>query len=109
MAIDSKDGAVPQYLTGRFTSTAGPAAHTETLPWAPSLFILYTANGAANPDMYTATAANIVSTMRTLGSSGVISLVTVANGITINTTTSAVLIAAAAQVASGVNNWIAFK
>jgi len=109
MAIDSKDWARPHILTGRFTSTSGPADHTETLPWAPSLFILYVDIEAANPLMVVQSAASLTDTMLTTGSSGDITTPAIANGITISTTLHTVLIDANAQVASGVNSWIAYK
>ena len=109
MAIDSKDNSTPRFLTGRFTSASSAAAVTETLPWPPSLVIVYIDIDATNPKMYVQSAASITDTMLTTGSTGVITTPAVASGIVISTTLNTVLFPAAIQTNSGVNAWIAFK
>lgn len=109
MSITSKDSASPQFLTGSFTSASTAADVTETLPWAPSLFILFVDTAGTNPNMVVQTSATTTDSMLTTGSTGVITSPAVASGITISTTAYTVLIDSAAQVNSGVNFWIAFK
>jgi len=109
MAIDSKDIAGPDILTGRFTSAGLAADVTETLPWAPTLFILYSDIAATNPNMVVQSAASTTNTMYTTGTSGDITLVAVAAGIYIDVTAKTVKIDADMQSSSGVNAWIAFK
>lgn len=109
MSISSKDWASPMFLTGTFTSAGSAAAVTETLPWAPSLFILFVDIEGTNPNMVVQSSYSTTDSMLTTGSTGVITTPAVASGITISTTANTVLIAAAAQVNSGKNAWIAFK
>ena len=109
MSINGKDNAGSQFLTGTFTSAGSAADVTETLPWAPSLFILFVDISGANPNMVVQTSAYATDSMLTTGSTGVITTPAVASGITISTTLNTVLIDSAAQVNSGVNFWIAFK
>lgn len=109
MSVTSKDFSNPQFLTGTFTSAGSAAAVTETLPWAPSLFILFVDIEGTNPNMLVQSAYSTTDSMLTTGSTGVITTPAVASGITISTTANTVLIAAAAQVNSGKNAWIAFK
>lgn len=109
MSISSKDWASPNYLTGTFTSASSAAAVTETLPWAPSLFILFVDIEGTNPNMLVQSSYSTTDSMLTTGSTGVITTPAVASGITISTTANTVLIAAAAQVNNGKNAWIAFK
>lgn len=109
MAITSKDMSSAQSLTGTFTSASSAALVTETLPWAPSLFILFVDIEGTNPNMLVQSAYSTTDSMLTTGSTGVITTPAVASGISINTTTNVVSIAAAAQVNSGKNAWIAFK
>lgn len=109
MSITSKDFGQPGFLTGTFTSAGTAAAVTETLPWAPSLFILFVDIEGTNPNMVVQSSYSTTDTMLTTGTSGIITTPAVASGITINTTDKTVLIAAAAQVNSGKNTWIAFK
>ena len=109
MSINSKDNAGSQFLTGTFTSAGSAAAVTETLPWAPSLFILWVDINGTSPNMLVQTRDSTTDTQLTTGTTGVITTPAVASGITISTTLYTVLIAAAAQVNSGVNSWIAFK
>ena len=109
MSIDSKDSAQNVLLTGRFTSAATAADVTETLPWAPTLFILFVDIEGTNPNMVVQSAASTTDSVLTTGSTGVITTPAVASGITISTTAKTVLIDSAAQVNSGVNAWIAFK
>lgn len=109
MSITGKDFAGSQYLTGTFTSAGSAALVTETLPWAPSLFILFVDIEGTNPNMVVQSAYSTTDSMLTTGSTGVITTPAVASGITISTTLNTVAIAAAAQVNSGKNAWIAFK
>lgn len=109
MSVTSRDLAQPSFLTGTFTSAGTAAAVTETLPWAPSLFILFVDIEGTSPNMVVQSAYSTTDTMLTTGTTGVITTPAVASGITINTTDRTVLIAAAAQVNSGKNAWIAFK
>ncbi len=109
MSITSKDFGQPGFLTGTFTSAGSAADVTETLPWAPSLFILFVDIEGTNPNMLVQSAYSTTDTMLTTGSSGVITTPAVASGITIDTTLKTVLIDSAAQVNSGKNAWIAFK
>lgn len=109
MSISSKDFGQPGFLTGTFTSAGTAAAVTETLPWAPSLFILFVDIEGTSPNMVVQSSYSTTDTMLTTGTTGVITTPAVASGITINTTDKTVLIAAAAQVNSGKNAWIAFK
>ncbi len=109
MSITSKDFSQPGWLTGSFTSAGIAADVTETLPWAPSLFILFVNIEGANPNMVVQSSYSTTDSMLTTGSTGVITTPAVASGISINTTTNVVTIAAAAQVNSGKNAWIAFK
>lgn len=109
MSITSKDFGQPGFLTGTFTSAGSAADVTETLPWAPSLFILFVDIEGTNPNMLVQSAYSTTDTMLTTGSTGVITTPAVASGITIDTTLKTVLIDSAAQVNSGKNAWIAFK
>jgi len=109
MSVTSKDSANPQFLTGTFTSAGSAADVTETLPWAPSLFILFVDIEGTNPNMVVQSAYSTTDSMLTTGSTGVITTPAVASGITISTTLNTVLIDSAAQVNSGKNAWIAFK
>lgn len=109
MSVTSRDLAQPSFLTGTFTSAGTAAAVTETLPWAPSLFILFVDIEGTSPNMVVQSAYSTTDTMLTTGTTGVITTPAVASGITISTTANTVLIAAAAQVNSGKNAWIAFK
>lgn len=109
MSVTSKDFGQPGFLTGTFTSAGTAAAVTETLPWAPSLFILFVDIEGTSPNMVVQSSYSTTDTMLTTGTTGVITTPAVASGITINTTDKTVLIAAAAQVNSGKNAWIAFK
>ena len=109
MSVTSRDFGQPSFLTGTFTSAGTAAAVTETLPWAPSLFILFVDIEGTSPNMVVQSAYSTTDTMLTTGTTGVITTPAVASGITINTTDRTVLIAAAAQVNSGKNAWIAFK
>lgn len=109
MAITGRDWAFPNFLTGTFTSASSAAAVTETLPWAPSLFILFVDIEGTNPNMIVQSSYSTTDSMLTTGSTGVITTPAVASGITISTTANTVLIAATAQVNSGKNAWIAFK
>lgn len=109
MAITRRDNAQPTFLTGTFTSAGSAADVTETLPWAPSLFILFVDIEGTNPNMLVQSAYSTTDTMLTTGSTGVITTPAVASGITISTTAYTVLIDSAAQVNSGKNAWIAFK
>lgn len=109
MSISSKDFSQPNWLTGTFTSAGSAALVTETLPWAPSLFILFVDIEGTNPNMLVQSSYSTTDTMLTTGTSGIITTPAVASGITINTTANTVAIAAAAQVNSGKNAWIAFK
>jgi hypothetical protein len=59
--------------------------------------------------MVVQSAYSTTDTMLTTGTTGVITTPAVASGITISTTANTVAIAAAAQVNSGKNAWIAFK
>lgn len=109
MSVTSKDFGLPGWLTGTFTSAGAAAAVTETLPWAPSLFILFVDIEGTSPNMVIQSSYSTTDTMLTTGTTGVITTPAVASGITIDTTLKTVLIAAAAQVNSGKNAWIAFK
>ena len=109
MSIDSTDNALPKMLTGRFTSAGSAADVTETLPWAPTLFILFVDINGTSPNMLVQSAASTTDTMLTTGTTGVVTTPAVASGILIDTTLHTVLIDSAAQVNSGVNAWIAFK
>lgn len=109
MAITSKDYAQPQMLTGTFTSAGTAVDVTETLPWAPALFILFVDIEGTNPNMVVQSAYSTTDSMLTTGSTGVITTPAVASGITIDTTLRTVLIDSAAQVNSGKNAWVAFK
>jgi len=109
MSITSKDFSQPGILTGTFTSAGSAADVTETLPWAPSLFILFVDIEGTNPNMLVQSAYSTTDTMLTTGSTGVITTPAVASGITISTTLNTVLIDSVAQVNSGKNAWIAFK
>ena len=109
MSINGKDYSQAQFLTGAFTSAGTAADVTETLPWAPSLFILLVDIQGTNPNMVIQSSASTTDTMLLTGSTGVITTPAVASGITINTSAHTVLVAAAAQVNSGVNFWVAFK
>jgi len=109
MSVTSKDFGQPGFLTGTFTSAGTAALVTETLPWAPSLFILFVDIEGTNPNMLVQTSYSTTDSMLTTGSTGVITTPAVASGITISTTANTVAIAATAQVNSGKNFWIAFK
>lgn len=109
MSITSRDMGQPSFLTGTFTSAGSAAAVTETLPWPPSLFILFVDIEGTNPNMIVQSSYSTTDTMLTTGTTGVITTPAVASGVTISTTANTVLIAAAAQVNSGKNAWIAFK
>lgn len=109
MGISGKDFSQPGWLTGTFTSAGSAALVTETLPWAPSLFILFVDIEGTNPNMLVQSSYSTTDSMLTTGSTGVITTPAVASGITISTTANTVAIAAAAQVNSGKNAWIAFK
>lgn len=107
MSVDGKDFANPQYLTGRFTSAGSAADVTETLPFSPTLFVLFVDIEGTNPNMVVQSSYSTTDTMLTTGSTGVITTPAVSSGITVSGTS--VLIKAAAQVNSGKNAWIAFK
>jgi len=109
MSIDSKDNSGPLYVTGRFTSAGSKADVTETLPWTPSLFILYADIENTNPLMSVWSAASTTQSMLTTGSTGVITTPLYASGILVNDTLKTVFIDTDLQVNSGVNAWIAFK
>lgn len=109
MSVTSKDFAQPAWVTGTFTSAGSPAIVIETLPFAPSLFILFVDIEGTNPNMLVQSSYSTTDSMLTTGSTGVITTPAVASGITISTTAYTVAIAAAAQVASGKNVWVAFK
>jgi hypothetical protein len=107
MAIDSKDYASQQLLTGRFDSASSAADVTETLPWTPSCFICFVDVGGTNPNMLVYTTALATETMLTTGSTGVITTPANTSGIVVSGTS--VTIVAGAQVNSGKNFWIAIK
>lgn len=109
MSVTGKDFSQPQFLTGTFTSAGSAADVTETLPWAPSLFILFVDIEGTNPNMVVQSAYSTTDSMLTTGSTGIITTPAVSSGITISTTLNTVLVKAAAQVNSGKNAWIAFK
>lgn len=109
MSITSKDIASPQFLTGTFTSAGSAADVTETLPWAPSLFICFVDIEGTNPNMLVQSENSTTDTMLTTGSTGVITTPAISSGITINTTLNTVTIKSGAQVNNGKNAWIAFK
>lgn len=109
MSITSKDFSQPGFLTGTFTSAGSAADVTETLPWAPSLFICFIDIEGTNPNMLVQSAYSTTDTMLTTGSTGVITTPAVSSGITISTTANTVTIESGAQVNSGKNAWIAFK
>lgn len=109
MSITSRDNAQPGWLIGTFTSAGSAADVTETLPWAPSLFILFVDIEGTNPNMLVQSSYSTTDTMLTTGSTGIITTPAVASGITISTTANTVLIDSAAQVNNGKNAWIAFK
>ena len=107
MSIDSKDVASQAILTGRFTSAGTAADVTETLPWTPSVFIIWLALGATSPNMLVYTNAFPDETMLTTGTTGVVTTPAAASGIVVSGTS--VTIPAGVQTNSGVNAWIAIK
>ena len=107
MAIDSKDIAQQSILTGRFTSAASAADVTETLPWTPSVFIIWLDLGATSPNMLVYTNAFPTETMLTTGSTGVITTPAAASGIVVSGVS--VTIPSGVQTNDGVNAWIAIK
>lgn len=107
MSVNSKDFANPQYLTGSFTSAGSPAAVSETLPFQPKLVICFIDVEGTNPNMLVGVDNSTTDSMLTTGSTGVITTPAVASGLDITTTGFSV--AAAGQVASGKNFWIAFR
>lgn len=107
MSIDSKDNATSHLLTGAFTSAGSAAIVTETLPWTPTVFILWVDLGGTSPNMLVYTSAFPTETMLTTGTTGVITTPAAASGIVVSGGT--VTIPIAAQVNSGVNAWIAIK
>lgn len=109
MSINAKDWSAPSVLTGAFTSAGTAALVTETLPWAPTAFILFVDIEGTNPNMYVQCSSSTSKTMLTTGTTGVITTPAVASGLTISTTANTVAIPAAIQVNSGKNFWIAFK
>lgn len=109
MSITSKDFSQPGFLIGTFTSAGSAADVTETLPWAPSLFICFVDIEGTNPNMLVQSAYSTTDSMLTTGSTGVMTTPAVASGISINTTTHVVTVTAAAQVNNGKNAWVAFK
>jgi hypothetical protein len=107
MSVTGKDYANPQFLTGTFSSAGSPADVSETLPWSPSLVILFANISGTNPDMHVATSAYATDSMHTTGSSGIITSPAVASGLDI--TSTGFSLDSTVQTASGVNFWIAFK
>jgi hypothetical protein len=109
MAVDSKDYANQAILTGRFTSASSAADVVETLPWAPSVVIVWLALGATSPNMLVYTNAFPTETMLTTGSTGVITTPAAASGLVVSTTAFTVTIPSGVQTNDGVNAWIAIK
>ena len=107
MSVDVKSIALPAFQTGTFTSAGSPALVTETIGYQPSLVILYAATAATNPNMFVKAAIDPTKTMKTNGADGVVTSPADASGILI--TATGFTVAAAAQTASGLNMWIAFR
>lgn len=107
MSVDSKDVAMPNMLTGTFTSAGTPADVSEALPWSPSLVIVFVNIEGTNPDMHVASSASTTDSMLTTGSTGVITTPAVASGLDI--TATGFTLDSTVQTASGVNAWVAFK
>ena len=107
MSVNGKEFTQPQFLTGTFTSAGSPADVSESLPFSPSLVILFANISGTNPDMHVATSAYETDSMTTTGSSGVITTPAVASGLDI--TSTGFTLDSSVQTASGVNFWIAFR
>ena len=107
MAIDAKAFAMPQIVTGRFTSASSAADVTEVLGFVPTIVIVFVAVGATSPNMLVATQALSTETMLTTGSTGVITTPAAASGIVF--TTTGFTVPAGVQTNDGVNAWIAIR
>ena len=107
MSVTQKDSASPQFLTGTFTSASSAADVSETLPWSPSLVIVWVDISATSPNMHVATSAYETDSMTTTGSTGVITTPAVASGLDI--TATGFTLDSTVQTNDGVNFWIAFK
>jgi hypothetical protein len=95
----------PANQVGVFTSAASAAAVTVTLGYRPAFVEFCQNSGGTNPNIYKindAAAADRV--VLDTGSTGVLTLVTNANSITISD--SGFTVAAAAQTNSGTNWWL---
>lgn len=107
MSVDVKSFSLPAYRTGRFTSAGSPADVTEVLGFVPTFVQLYVDLGGTSPNMIVKAGAESDESMLTTGTTGVIT--TPADTSAITLTTTGFTVVAAAQVASGVNAWIAFR
>ena len=96
---------IPASQTGVFTSAATAAAVTVTLGYRPS-FVQFCQNSAGtNPNLYWCNDSTVADrVLLDTGSTGVLTVVTNANCITISDTGFS--IAAAAQTNSGTNWWV---
>ncbi len=107
MSLDTKAFAMPQIVTGRFTSASSAADVTETLGFVPTVVIVFLALGATSPNMLVATAAFPTETMLTTGTTGVITTPAAASGIVF--TTTGFTVPSGVQTNDGVNAWIAIR
>jgi hypothetical protein len=99
---------VPQVAQGGFTSAACCAVLvTETLGWQPTYVKVVADSGGTNPNIYEKHATEADENLLCTGSTGVLTSPADAGGITI--TATGFTFAAAAQVASGVNWYIAHR
>lgn len=107
MSVDAKASALPGFRTGTFTSAATAAAVTEVVGFQPSLIMAFIDIGGTSPNMLVKTVVEADETMLTTGTTGVITTPADTSGIAL--TAAGFTVAAAAQVNSGVNSWIAFR
>ena len=108
MAVDNIQDAHPSHVTGSWTSTACCAtAQTETIGFTPELVIVIIDSGGTNPNILVKHNSETDEGLLITGSTGVITSPADAANVSISGNTF--VVAAAAQTASGTNQYIAFR